>query len=103
MHIVNPTYRSTIYSIVDTSTVGLFRFGFDRALACWRSGCTVESITHAAQSGSPKDRGVIAACEMLLGWLDVAEREARAHGMTRDEAARFVREKSLDVAGGCTR
>lgn len=99
MHILHPKYRSTAYAISDTSTIGLFRHGFDRALACWRSGCTVEGITHIAQSGSPRDRGVIAACEMLLGRHDVAEREARAHGMTRDEAERFVREKSLEARG----
>lgn len=93
MHITHPTYRHTNYVLSDTSTIGMFKFGFDRALACWRSGCTVESITHTAQSGSAKDRGVIAACEMLLGWHDIAEREARAHGMARDEASRFIAEK----------
>jgi hypothetical protein len=30
---------------------------------------------------------------MLLGWRDIAEREARAHGMTREEAERFVAEQ----------
>jgi len=93
MHIAHPAYRHLNYTLSDTSTIGMFKFGFDRALACWHSGCTVESITHTAQSGSPKDRGVIAACEMLMGWHDVAEREARAHGMTRNEASRFVAEK----------
>lgn len=81
------------YHITDTSTAGLFRFGFERAIACWRSGCTVESITHAAPTASVIHRGAIAACEMLLGWRDIAEREARAHGMTREEAARFVAEQ----------
>lgn len=94
MHITHPTYRHLNHTITDTSAIGMFKFGFDRALACWRSGCTVESITHTAQSGSAKDRGVIAACEMLMGWRDVAEREARAHGMTSEEASRFVTEKA---------
>lgn len=74
----------------DTSIIGMFKFGFELALSCWRSGCTVESITHGYQSATPKDRGVIAACEMVLGWHDVAAREARAHGMSREEADRFI-------------
>jgi hypothetical protein len=78
------------YHITDTSTAGLFRFGFERAIDCWRSGCTAESITHAAPTASPIHRGAVAACEMLLGWRDIAERDARAHGMTRKEAALFV-------------
>lgn len=90
MHTTHPVYRHLNHMITDTSALGLFKLGFDRALACWRSGCTVESITHYAQTASPKDRGVIAACEMILGWHDIAEREARAHGMSRDDAARFV-------------
>jgi hypothetical protein len=93
MHLTHPAHRHTNYTLSDTTTIGMFKFGFDRALACWRSGCTVEAITHTAQSGTPKDRGVIAACEMLMGWHDIAEREARAHGMSRDEAARFVAAK----------
>lgn len=97
MHTLHPTYRPTRHAITDTSTLGLFRYGFDHALACWRSGCTVEGITHTAQSGTPKDRGVIAACEMLLGWHDGAEREAMAHGMSREEAARYVAEKNQEA------
>ncbi len=100
MHISHPAHRVLNYRLSDTSMVGMFKFGFDRALACWRSGCTVESITHTAQTGSAKDRGVIAACEMLFGWHDIAEREARAHGMTRDEAARFVAEKAAEAGLG---
>lgn len=83
--------------ITDTSMIGLFKHGFDRALDLWRSGYTAESITHLAQSGSSQDRGMVAACEMILGWHDIAEREARAHGMTRDEASRFVAEKNEQV------
>lgn len=87
----------------DTSTSGMFRYGFDRAIACWRSGCTIESITHTASTGSAKDRGVIAACEMLMGWHDIAEREARAHGMTREEAARFIAGKAAKESDDHTR
>lgn len=95
MHITHPNYRhSNVTPLADTSTRGLFCYGFDRAMACWRSGCAIELITHTASTGAAKDRGVIAACEMLMGWHDIAEREARAHGMTREEAARFVEEKA---------
>lgn len=95
--ILHPMYRGTKYAISDTSTIGLFCFGFDRAIACWKSGCTVESISHTASSSSPKDRGVIAACDAIMGWLDCAEREMRAHGATREEASRFVSERMLSL------
>lgn len=77
--------------LVDTSIKGMFDYGMRLAIACWKSGCTVESITHGYQSGTAKDRGVIAACELILGWQDVAEREARYHGYSREEATQLVR------------
>jgi hypothetical protein len=94
------TTTTKLARITDTSTIGLFRFGFDRALACWRSGHTIETISHTAQSGSPQDRGVIAACDMLHGWHDLAEREAMAHGMARDEASQFISEKAIEARPG---
>lgn len=97
MIVSHPRYRHLDYRISDTGHVALFRHGFERALACFRSGCTIESITHTATSGTIHDRGVIAACDMLLGWVDCAEREARlSAGMTRDEATRFVAEYRED-------
>jgi hypothetical protein len=84
-------------AISDTSTLGLFRWGFQRALTRWRAGQPAEWITHECQSGSAEDRGSIAACEMLLGWHDIAERDARAHGMTRAEATRFVAEHAASL------
>lgn len=91
MHITHPIHRATNYTLTDTSTLGMFKYGWNRAIACWRSGCTVESITHTATSASPKDRGVIAACEMLMGW--------HAHGMSREQATRFVAEAAAGFSG----
>ena len=86
--------------LYDVSIKGLFDYGMRLAIACWRSGCTVESITHGYQNATPKDRGAIAACEMLLGWHDIAEREAYAHGYTREEAQQLVRRmhESVEVS-----
>lgn len=94
MHTIHPSYRNTRYAIADTSSLGMFRFGFERAVFCWNSGTPIESIQQTVAGDSPKARGVRAACDMLHGWLDGAEREAMAHGMSRAASARFVTEQS---------
>lgn len=76
--------------LIDNTTRGMFLYGAAKAVLLWRTGSTAESITHGAPSASAFDRGQIAACEIILGWRDVAAREARAHGMSREEADAFI-------------
>ena len=68
-----------------------FERGFDFALGRWRAGDAVEVIAQRVDyDASARGRGMFAACEALLGWYDIAEREARAFGFTRDNAARLA-------------
>ena len=75
----------------DTTIQGLFTHGFREGCALWRAGWTAELISHDADA-SPHGRGRYAASEALMGWLDIAEREARAHGLTQEAAERLVSE-----------
>ena len=73
--------------------------GMQRAVALWREGWTWEAISHHERyDASYFGRGMFAAIEGMAGWTDVAEREARAHGFTREEAHRVVADVLRDSA-----
>lgn len=63
-----------------------FERGWAKAITLWKGGLTFESITHKADEVSTSGsyataRGMIAAVEAMNGWLDLARREAKAHGV----------------------
>ena len=65
---------------MDTTTTKkkeAFHAGLRDAIKMWNAGMTTEGIQEHA-GACATGRGMLAACEALLGWLDVAEREARA-------------------------
>lgn len=69
-----------------------FENGFVFAIMHFKAGETVEWISNRSEyDGTYFGRGMFAACETILGWQDIAEREARAHGFNREGAAALVR------------
>lgn len=69
-------------SRIGVAVTGPFERGFREAIRMWRAGITWESITHLAESEAPYvARGMVAAVEAMSGWLSLAEREAKAHGV----------------------
>lgn len=75
----------------------LFAEGFRAGLALWKSGYTFELISHQGESVrrtscEAAGRGLFAASEALAGWLDIAEREARLWGHSRESASALVSE-----------
>lgn len=94
---MHPSMRHTTYRLDDTSPNAMFRYGFERAIVCSRGGCSVEDLRSTATAGTAKDQGVMAACEVLLGWYDLAEGKCREFGMTRREASTFVAQKIVEA------
>lgn len=69
-----------------------FTRGFRAAVKLWNGGLTWETISYREDyDASAYGRGMYAAVEAMSGWLDLAEREARAWGFSRESAARLVR------------
>jgi hypothetical protein len=66
-----------------------FSAGWHAAVALWRAGLTWEAITHRAALEytwrAYYSRGMVAACEALAGWRDLATREAKEHGVAPRE------------------
>jgi hypothetical protein len=79
-----------IIKVTDSSTAGLFIAGFDHALDLWRAGTTPEVMSHLPEYSGPCGRGMFAVCEGLNGWLEVARREARAHGVGSEVIERLI-------------
>ena len=74
-----------------------FEMGFHFALQLRRWGMTWESISHHENyDASAYGRGMFAAVEAMSGWVDVAEREARAWGFSREAAAALVNTAKAD-------
>lgn len=68
-----------------------FENGFHHAIALWRSGLTWAAISHRPEYDTTMfGRGMYAAIEAMSGWLDVAEREARAWGVAPDVTERLI-------------
>ena len=72
---------------------GIFAKGFRAALRLNRDGLTFEAISHRPEyDGQAYGRGMYAAVEAFSGWLDLAEREARSWGFTRETARQLIAE-----------
>jgi len=68
-----------------------FEAGFAFAIQLWRFGMTWEAISHHEHyDASAYGRGMYAAVEAMSGWVNVAEREARAFGFDHDAARALV-------------
>lgn len=79
----------------------LFAEGFRTGICLWKAGETFESISQLGENVrddtcEAAGRGLYAASEALAGWYDVAEREARAWGLS-PEAARSLAIEARDT------
>jgi hypothetical protein len=75
---------------------GSFERGWLEAIRLWKSGVTFESITHRADRKSESgayafSRGMVASVEAMNGWLDLARRDAKAHGMSSTTTEELIR------------
>jgi hypothetical protein len=81
-----------------------FAAGWIDALSSFESGQTWEWITHVADDKSPTfGRGMVAGVDAMSGWLDIARRAAKAHGIAEEQVEYLIRktrgEKDLDNHG----
>lgn len=72
-----------------------FERGWIRAIELWKGGMTWEMITHKADQESAHRsleyaRGMVASVEAMRGWLDLARREAKAHGIPSAVTDRLI-------------
>jgi hypothetical protein len=73
-----------------------FERGWHHAIRLWKDGLTLESITHRADRESQERsleyaRGMVGAVDAMSGWLDVARREAKAHGVSEPITEALIR------------
>lgn len=64
-----------------------FELGFYEAIRLWRDGYTWELILNQPEcDASPRGRGMWSGVQAMSGCVQSAEREARAHGFSRETA-----------------
>lgn len=68
-----------------------FERGFRRGCELFEQGLTLELITHRAEGEGALGRGMVAAVEAMSGWLDLARREAKAHGVSEPLTEELLR------------
>jgi hypothetical protein len=74
-----------------------FERGFALAIRRWHAGEKTEELCSLFPAQAAHDRGVRAACELILGWDSVAESDARKAGFSYDGARHFVAEQKKDL------
>ena len=80
-----------------------FERGFALAIRRWIGGETTEELAELFPSTAALDRGVRAACELILGWDGVAESDARRAGFSHAAARHFVAEQKKILTEGSGR